>query len=63
LLGQRESSFFQRIGVERFVCWFAKLPPCSVEDFHALTPQDMAFFSIRVRTAGVPSYAPPGVQW
>jgi hypothetical protein len=65
LLAQRESSFFQRIGVDGFVCWFAKLPPYSVEDFYALTPPDMAFFGIRdvsVRSAGVPPYAPPGVQ-
>jgi hypothetical protein len=65
LLAQRESSFFQRIGVDGFVCWFAKLPPYGIEDFYALTPQDMAIFGIRevsVRSAGVPPYAPPGVQ-
>jgi hypothetical protein len=65
LLAQRESSFFQRIGVDGFVCWFAKLPPYSVEDFYALTPPDMAFFGIRdvsVPSPSVPPYAPPGVQ-
>jgi hypothetical protein len=65
VLAQREAAFFQRIGVDGFVCWFAKLPPYNVEDFYALTPQDMAVFGIRevsVRAGGVPPYAPPGVQ-
>jgi hypothetical protein len=63
-LAQRETAFFRRIGVDGFVCWFAKLPPYGVEEFYALTPQDMASFGIRdvsVRS-GVPPYAPPGVQ-
>ena len=65
VLARRESAFFQRIGVDGFVCWFAKLPPYGVEDFYALTPQDMAVFGIRdvsVRPGGIPPYAPPGVQ-
>jgi hypothetical protein len=65
VLAQRETAFFRRIGVDGFVCWFAKLPPYNVEEFYALSPQDMALFGVRdvsVRTGGVPPYAPPGVQ-
>lgn len=45
-LAQREAAFFQRVGVDGFVCWFAKLPPYDVPDFYSLTPADMAGFGI-----------------
>lgn len=45
-LAQREAEFFSRIGVDGFVCWFAKLPPYDVPDFYSLTPADMARFGI-----------------
>lgn len=62
-LARREAEFFRRIGVDGFVCWFAKLPPYGVEDFYALAPEDMALFGIRDVTvhAGEPSLMPPGV--
>ena len=46
LLARREQAFFRRIGVDGFVCWFGKIAPHDVEEFYALTPQDMARFGI-----------------
>lgn len=46
-LALREAEFFRRIGVDGFVCWFAKIEPCSVDDFYYLSAQDMERFGIR----------------
>ena len=45
-LVQREREFYPRIGVDEFVCWFAKLAPYSVPAFYTLAPADMARFGI-----------------
>jgi hypothetical protein len=58
-LARREQAFFQRIGVDGFVCWFGKIAPHDVEEFYALSPQDMARFGIADVTVG-DAAAPPG---
>jgi hypothetical protein len=45
-LARREQAFFRRIGVDGFVCWFAKIPPYAVQEFFTLAPADMARFGI-----------------
>lgn len=45
-LAAREAAFYRRIGVDGYVCWFAKIPPYDVEDFYYLSPSDMARFGI-----------------
>jgi hypothetical protein len=46
-LARREAAFFRRIGVDGFVCWFGKIAPYDVDEFYALSVQDMARFGIR----------------
>jgi hypothetical protein len=46
-LARREAAFYRRIGVDGFVCWFAKIAPYDVPDFYSLRAQDMARFGIR----------------
>lgn len=46
-LARRETEFFGRAGVDGFVCWFAKIEPHQVEDFYALSVEDMEGFGIR----------------
>jgi hypothetical protein len=46
-LARREAEFYRRIGVDGFVCWFAKIAPYEVPDFYSLRAQDMARFGIR----------------
>jgi hypothetical protein len=46
-LALREADFFRLIGVDGFVCWFAKIAPYNVEDFYFLSAQDMERFGIR----------------
>ena len=38
-LAAREAAFFRSIGVDGFVCWFAKLPPYGVDGFYTLSPR------------------------
>lgn len=45
-LARRESDFFARIGVDGFVCWFAKIAPYDVADYYAMSASDMARFGI-----------------
>ena len=45
-LATREAAFYARIGVDGFVGWFAKLPPYAIDEFYALSPEDMARFGI-----------------
>lgn len=60
VLARREAELFARIGVDGFVCWFARLPPYGVEDFHALSAQDMERFGIRDVTLRQPArWTPP----
>jgi hypothetical protein len=46
-LAEREAEFYRRIGVDGFVCWFAKIAPRAVEDFYWLSVEDMLRFGIR----------------
>lgn len=46
-LARREAEFFRRIGVDGFVCWFAKIAPYDVHDFYSLPAEDMERFGIR----------------
>lgn len=69
-LARREAEFFRRIGVDGFVCWFAKLPPYAVEDSYWLSVDDMERFGIRdvtVRDPERPRVAadlqPVSVDW
>jgi hypothetical protein len=63
-LAQRETAFFARLGVDGFVCWFAKLPPHEAQEFYALVPQDMALFGIGKVTIdpAAPLLPAPGVR-
>lgn len=45
-LVRREAAFFPRIGVDGFVCWFAKIAPYDVANYYTLSPADMARFGI-----------------
>ena len=45
-LAMREAEFFRRIGVDGFICWFAKIAPYDVDDFYYLSAQDMERFGI-----------------
>lgn len=56
-LAQREAGFYARIGVDGFVCWFAKLPPYAIDEFFSLSAEDMGRFGIRdveLRNPGLP---------
>ncbi|RYY95324.1 MAG: hypothetical protein EOO24_23050, partial [Comamonadaceae bacterium] len=46
-LARREADFFRRIGVDGFLCWFAKLPPFNVADAFTLSAADMQRFGVR----------------
>jgi hypothetical protein len=46
-LARREYEFFSRVGVDGFVCWFAKIEPYNVDDYYYLSPADMEQFGIR----------------
>lgn len=45
-LVRRENEFFPRIGVDGFVCWFAKIAPYEVANYYTMSPADMARFGI-----------------
>jgi hypothetical protein len=61
-LAGREKALFQRLGVDGFVCWFAKLPPYAVEDFYYLQAQDMERFGITQVTVQSPAGPEPAGQ-
>jgi hypothetical protein len=64
-LAGREAEFFRRIGVDGFVCWFAKIEPYKVEGSYYLSASDMERFGIRdvtVREAGPGESDPDGVR-
>lgn len=44
---RREAAFFKAIGVDGFICWFAKLPPYNVRGTYALSRRDMEHFGLR----------------
>ena len=46
-LSALESAFYKEIGIDGFMCWFAKLPPYSVKKFYLLSQEDMEFFGLR----------------
>lgn len=51
-----ERAFFERIGVNEYLCWVGKMPPHNVPDYYFLSAQDMARFGVgRVNT-------PPGYE-
>jgi hypothetical protein len=45
-LSALEDVFYKEIGVDGFMCWFAKLPPYSVKKFYLLSQEDMEFFGL-----------------
>lgn len=57
-LAAREAEFFRSIGVDGFVCWFAKIAPYNVADFYYLSAADMERFGIRDVTL-LDATAPP----
>lgn len=61
-LAQRETTLFQRLGVDGFVCWFAKLPPYAVPDFYWLPREDMERFGITGVTVQSQAQEPPSLQ-
>lgn len=56
-LARREQAFYDRIGVDGFAGWFAKLPPYAVDEFYTLAPADMARFGIGAVTVREPEAA------
>ena len=50
-LARREAAFYRRIGVDGFVCWFAKIAPYDIDDSYSLRVEDMARFGISGVTA------------
>jgi len=70
-LARREAAFFRRIGVDGFVCWFAKIPPYDEAQFYTLSMEDMARFGIHevsvnygpVRAAPAGDVRPVAVDW
>ena len=59
-LAAREAEFFSRVGVDGFVCWFAKTAPYDVDDFYALSTDDMQRFGIKNVTVRETSPSQPG---
>jgi hypothetical protein len=59
-LAQREAIFFRRIGVDGYVCWFAKRAPYDMPEFYSLTVPDMARFGITNVTVADASRDEPG---
>lgn len=45
-LAKLEEAFFASIGLDEFICWFAKLEPYSVRNLYFLNADDMARFGI-----------------
>jgi hypothetical protein len=41
-----ENSFFTRIGLDQFICWFGKIEPYKVRNMYFLDADDMARFGI-----------------
>jgi hypothetical protein len=42
-----EDAFFERIGVDGYVCWVGKMPPHSAPNYFFVSREDMARFGIR----------------
>ena len=56
-LAAREAQFYRRIGVDGFVCWFAKIAPYNMDDFYSLSVDDMRRFgmaNVSVRESSPP---------
>lgn len=67
-LARDEAALFRRLGVDGFVCWFGKIAPYDVDEFYALSPEDMARFGIQDVAVGTgqPGPGAPGlltVDW
>jgi hypothetical protein len=45
-LAAREARLYERIGVDGFICWFGKIAPYGVDDFYAMSVQDMERFGL-----------------
>jgi hypothetical protein len=51
-----ERDFFDRIGVDEYLCWIGKMPPYNAPNYYFLSQQDMAGFGVsQVQT-------PPGYE-
>jgi len=55
-LTRLEHDFFDRIGVDEYLCWIGKMPPWHAPDYYFLSREDMARFGVaHVQT-------PPGYE-
>ena len=45
-LAKLENNFFASIGLDQFICWFAKLEPYNVRNLYFLSAADMAKFGV-----------------
>ncbi|MFC5500314.1 hypothetical protein ACFPOE_22415 [Caenimonas terrae] len=45
-LAVREQQFYRQAGVDGFVCWFGKIAPYDVDEFYALSADDMRRFGL-----------------
>jgi hypothetical protein len=60
-LARLERAFFERIGIDEYLCWIGKQPPYDVPNYFFLPARDMARFGItKVRTP--PDYADTDVS-
>jgi hypothetical protein len=41
-----EQDFFERIGVDQYLCWIGKMPPYSASNYYFLSKADMARFGV-----------------
>lgn len=55
-LAAQEDEFFASIGVDGYICWFAKVEPHNVRNLYFLGPEDMARFGLK-NVAVRPDYA------
>lgn len=61
-LARREADFFSRIGVDGFLCWFAKIEPYNVDGFYFLSVDDLEGFGVRQVTVRDAPPPPPDNQ-
>jgi hypothetical protein len=45
-LVKQESSFFAKVSVDEFMCWFGKIDPFLIQNFYVLSKEDMELFGL-----------------
>jgi len=60
-LAALERAFFEKIGVDQYLCWIGKMPPYSVPNYYFLSVEDMARFGV-TRVTAPPGYGETDVS-